>query len=381
MAVNKLSSGKKRWQADWTTPDGRRHRKRFDTKREAEDHEQATLRSIRGGTYIDPKAASKLTVDGLYREWIERVSTIGASGRKPASPKTVDNYQRCYENYVAPHWKSTPVSRVRYDDVSAWIVGLKGRDGKPAGVTTRREVGLYFGRLMNHAVKRRYLATNPAKDALGQTDYIPARVKQRKHVYLTMPQLAALAAACPGFELMVILAGTCGLRWGEITALTHGDLKLGTKPYLSVSKAYSEIGGELLLGPTKTGESRLVPLPRIVADRLAAAIGDASPGTRVFSGGRGSALRNSTWTKRHYSPAIARVRAADPEFPRPTFHDLRHTAVSLAVSSGANIKVVQRIAGHASATMTLDTYAGLFDHDLHDSAERLNRALEELDWK
>jgi integrase len=44
------------------------------------------------------------------------------------------------------------------------------------------------------------------------------------------------------------------------------------------------------------------------------------------------------------------------------------------------VKVVQRIAGHASATMTLDTYAGLFDHDLHDSAGRLNSALEKLDW-
>ncbi|MFF1831518.1 tyrosine-type recombinase/integrase [Paenarthrobacter sp. NPDC058040] len=381
MAVTKLSSGRKRWQADWTTPDGRRHRKCFFTKREAEDHWHEMTRAVRSGTYIDPKAATKLTVDGLYQEWIHRISTIGATGRKPASPKTVDNYKRCYENYVAPRWESTPINQVRYDDVAAWVVSLKGRDGKLAGVTTRREVGLYFGRLMNHAVKRRLLSANPAKDALGQTDYIPARVKQREHVYLTMPQLAALAKACEGFELMVMLAGTCGLRWGEITALTHADLRLGAKPSLSVSKAYSEIGGKLVLGPTKSGETRVVPLPKVIAERLAATVESASPGTRVFSGGRGSALRNGTWTKRHYSPAIARVRAQDPDFLRPTFHDLRHTAVSLAISSGANIKVVQRIAGHASATMTLDTYAGLFDHDLHDSAERLNRALQEMNWK
>lgn len=63
-----------------------------------------------------------------------------------------------------------------------------------------------------------------------------------------------------------------------------------------------------------------------------------------------------------------------------TFHDLRHTAVSLAISAGVNVKVVQRIAGHASATMTLDTYAGLFDDDLHDSADRLNRTLTALGW-
>ncbi|MDQ0030815.1 hypothetical protein [Arthrobacter bambusae] len=49
----------------------------------------------------------------------------------------------------------------------------------------------------------------------------------------------------------------------------------------------------------------------------------------------------------------------DPEFPRPTLHDLHPTAVSLAVSASFNVKVIQRIAGHASATMTLDTYTGL----------------------
>ena len=45
-------------------------------------------------------------------------------------------------------------------------------------------------------------------------------------------------------------------------------------------------------------------------------------------------------------------------------HDLRHTAASLAVSAGANVKAVQRMLGHAKASMTLDTYADLFDHDL-----------------
>ncbi|MDI3194248.1 site-specific integrase [Pseudarthrobacter sp. AL07] len=381
MAINKLSSGTKRWQVDWTTADGNRRRKRFVTKREAEDFWHTTVRSVQGGTYIDPRAATKLTVAKLYEDWIARITSMGANGRKPASPKTADNYRRCYENYVAPRWGQTPISKVRYDDVAAWIVTLRGRDGQPAGMTTRREVALYFGRLMGHAVKKRLLAANPAKDPLGQTDYVPARVTQRDHVYLTMPQLTALANACGEFELFVMVAGTCGLRWGEITALTYEDVDLGDKPAMAVSKAYSEVGGHLVLGPTKGGESRVVPLPALVAQRLKRSSSTSSASTRVFSGARGTVLRNSTWTRRHYSPAIADMRAAASNFPRPTFHDLRHTAVSLAVSSGANIKVIQRIAGHASATMTLDTYAGLFDHDLHDSAGRLNTALAQLGWK
>jgi integrase len=58
-----------------------------------------------------------------------------------------------------------------------------------------------------------------------------------------------------------------------------------------------------------------------------------------------------------------------PEGLRP--HDLRHTAASLLVSAGANVKAVQRHLGHATATQTLDRYTHLFTEDLEAVAERL----------
>lgn len=57
-----------------------------------------------------------------------------------------------------------------------------------------------------------------------------------------------------------------------------------------------------------------------------------------------------------------------------TLHDLRHTAASLAGSAGANVKALQRMLGHASAAMTLDVYADLFDDDLDDVAVALDQA-------
>lgn len=57
-----------------------------------------------------------------------------------------------------------------------------------------------------------------------------------------------------------------------------------------------------------------------------------------------------------------------------TIHDLRHTAASLMVKSGANVKAVQRQLGHASAAMTLDVYADLFDDDL----DVLSQAMSDL---
>ena len=55
-------------------------------------------------------------------------------------------------------------------------------------------------------------------------------------------------------------------------------------------------------------------------------------------------------------------------------HDLRHTAASLAVNSGANPKVAQQMLGHASAAMTLDVHADLFTPDLDDVADQLDEA-------
>ena len=60
-----------------------------------------------------------------------------------------------------------------------------------------------------------------------------------------------------------------------------------------------------------------------------------------------------------------------------TPHELRHTAASLAIASGANVKAVQRMLGHASAAMTLDVYAGLFADDLDALAAGLDRARSE----
>lgn len=66
-----------------------------------------------------------------------------------------------------------------------------------------------------------------------------------------------------------------------------------------------------------------------------------------------------------------------PIMARVTPHDLRHTAASLAISAGANVKAVQRMLGHASAAMTLDTYAELFEDDLDAVASALDQQRSE----
>jgi Phage integrase family len=80
-------------------------------------------------------------------------------------------------------------------------------------------------------------------------------------------------------------------------------------------------------------------------------------------------LRNGNFRRRVFDPAVEAVGLSGLA---PS--DLRHTAASLAIAAGANVKAVQRMLGHASAAMTLDVYAGLFGEDLDEVADRLDDA-------
>src|SRR5699024_1766543 len=68
----------------------------------------------------------------------------------------------------------------------------------------------------------------------------------------------------------------------------------------------------------------------------------------------------------------------DSDFPGDfSLHGFRHTCVSLVVGAGANVKLAQSFAGHASAAMTLDTYSHLFADDLSGVADALGRIAAE----
>ena len=74
-------------------------------------------------------------------------------------------------------------------------------------------------------------------------------------------------------------------------------------------------------------------------------------------------FRRSVWVPAVEAAGLGQLR----------IHDLRGTAASLMISTGANIKAVQRQLGHASAAMTLDLYGHLYEDDLDALSEALDR--------
>jgi integrase len=92
----------------------------------------------------------------------------------------------------------------------------------------------------------------------------------------------------------------------------------------------------------------------------------------IFTGPQGGPVRLDNWRRRVFDPAtrVAGLKGVSP-------HDLRHTAASLAVATGATVKDVSNMLGHASAAMTLDVYSHLFQEDAERLADRLDRAHEQ----
>lgn len=153
-----------------------------------------------------------------------------------------------------------------------------------------------------------------------------------------------------------------------MAALRVGRVNL-LRRRLEVVEALTEVHGRTVFGTTKTHQRRSVPVPRFLADELAGRLAGKQPADLVFTAPGGGVLRNTNFRPRFFDPAANRAGLAGL-----TPHELRHTAASLAVAAGANVKVVQQMLGHASAAMTLDVYAGLFGDDLDALADRLDEA-------
>ena len=170
----------------------------------------------------------------------------------------------------------------------------------------------------------------------------------------------------------MFLLGVGGLRWGEAAALRVGDIDF-LRRRIELHRNAVQVGRRVIVGTLKSNENRTVVLPSFVIDALAETAKGKGREHLLWSTASGEYMGPPASKDSWLSGAVARCRKSDPTFPRVTAHALRHTAASLAISAGANPKVVQRMLGHASAAMTLDVYADLFDSDLSSVAESVGK--------
>lgn len=300
------------------------------------------------GTHVDPGRA-RMTVGEWADRWL--ATKVGVKG------STLNGYEGLLRSWVLPRWRSVPLTRVTNADVAAWVAGMVAEGLSPSRV---RQAHQCLAAMLKAAVRDRRLAVNPAADV-----DLP-RIAKVEHRYLEHHEVDELAAACGRYDVLVLVLAYTGIRWGEAAALRCGRVDLSRRR-LDVVASLSEVG--MVTGAPKTHQTRSVPVPASVAERLAELVVGRPADALVFTTETGTVLRGSNFRRGVWLPATAKV-ALEGLTP----HDLRHTAASLAVAAGASVKGVQAMLGHASAAMTLDVYADLWPDELDAVAERLDAA-------
>jgi integrase len=356
-SIKKYSTGKgERWRVQYRTPEGRVTQARgFATKKDAEDYAATTHVSKMRGQYIDP-ADARATVGELGPAWLARRRHL-----KPSSRRVEEIAWRVH---VEPRWGRVRLADLRHSAIGAWVADMSRAKVAADGTVIRRAAGPVtviraynvLAGILDDAVADRRLISNPARGVK-----LPRKVK-REHRYLTDEQVWALAEqAGPQRAVIVLTLAYCGLRWGELAGLHVADVDI-LRRRIHIRRNAVNVGGVVEVGTPKTHERRTVPVPRFLVDMLAAACQGKGRDAIVFPAANGGYAK-SPGVRSWFEGAVSRCMTGSPEFGRITPHDLRHTAASLAVSAGANVKAVQKMLGHKSAAMTLDVYADLFDRD------------------
>lgn len=350
----------RRYSVRYRDPDNRQREQRgFTRKKDAELWLAKTEISKASGAFID-EHASRVTIGDLGPAWL--------AGKSVLKPSSYAPLEIAWRVYVHPRWGAVAVSKVRHSDVQNWLVELgKGTRSvsTPLSASSVIRIHSVLAGILDTAVKDRRIAINPARDVT-----LPRKVKKRR-VYLDHRQVEQLASVSGQHAILVRFLAYTGLRWGEATALRVRDLDL-LRRRLTVQENAVRVNGRIIVGTPKSHEARSVPIAPFLVLELARQCEGRGRDDLVFGSGS-THLQQPTAKGGWYVSAIAKCQAAG-EFPKLTVHDLRHTAASLAISSGANVKAVQRMLGHASAAMTLDTYADLFDEDLDAVSTRLDEA-------
>lgn len=273
------------------------------------------------------------------------------------------------DTIVLPKWGDVPLKRIDYESYSTWL-GMLATEGSQSGkglsASRITQAHQLVGAVLKYAQKTGKVAKNVALEFKRGED-IPEQ-PERERRYLTHPELLRLAAATGRFETLTLVLGYCGLRFGEAVALRRRHV--GDKELTVAASATHVTGKGIVESTTKTKRARHVPVPPgRVWDRLKADLPD-EPNALVFPRQRGGLLPIEEY-RRAFDKACAEVGIEGL-----TPHGLRHTTASLAISEGANVKVVQRMLGHATAAMTLDLYGHLLDDDLAVVANALGKAIE-----
>jgi len=264
-----------------------------------------------------------------------------ASGKRSS---TREGYQFILDLYVEPRWGSVRLERFRAVDVEQWLRSL---DFAPS---TKAKIRNVMSAVFAHGVRYEFVLHNPIKSVRCSTQRL------REPDVLTPEEFNLLLRELPQREqVMVLIAGTTGLRRSELIALRWQDVDFKTLQ-LSVKRAC--VNGRI--GETKTrASSRPMPLHPAVASALehwrSVAL-SSEPIDFLFPSARNAEIPvwPDTLLKKVIRPAVKRAGIVGKVIG---WHTFRHSLGTNLRFLGVDIKTAQELLRHANSRITLDLYS------------------------
>lgn len=342
MATIKKRFGKKKvtWRVDYYDPQGKRVRKDFDLKKDAEAYLGKVLAAKKEGRYhdiFDIKKESQVTFNELADRYVEIYANQKSFRTKNYMLRT-----------AREHFGERRLSQITCLDLEIYRNNRKATStpaGKPrADASVNREMAL-LSHLLNKGVEWGMMEASPYKKGKR---LIFKENNQRLRFLSDGEVEALLKASSPHLKPIVEVALLTGMRRGELLGLKWEQIR----------------NGFIYLTETKSGKSRQIP----INDRLAEVFKEVrrenqlkSP--HVFADSQGKRFYE---VKKSFAKACRKAGIEDFRF-----HDLRHTFASHLVMKGVSLKAVQELLGHADLTMTM-RYAHLSKAHLQEAVAVLN---------
>lgn len=363
----------KRWRCRWYTFEQgtrRQHSKSFEKLSDAETFQAAMEDDVRSGRYADPNDARKPFRD-IAEMWLRSKNQVSEGVRA--------RYECELRVYVNPKWADTPIGSIGLDDIASWVSELStgnypvalSADRAPRALSPRSVksiVKVVFAGILDYAVKTHYLTRNPARDVeIPKTEY-------RDLIFLDIHEIEALAVAAetvgrPVDGLIIRFQSYVGTRINESFALQVGDLDLEHRK-ARIRRTWKNSAKAQRLGPPKSGKPRTVAIPKFLIAALKTQIKGQPETAYVFRALRGGHINDHNWRRKVWHKSVELAGLQD--VPGLTPHSLRHSYAAIAIKAGADVKILQRQMGHASASLTLDVYGFLFPERLEQVADAID---------
>jgi integrase len=285
-------------------------------------------------------------------------------------PRTWDTYCSIVREHLVPGLGRVKVAELTPQMVNAYLRRTLESGLSPRTVAHHRAV---LRTALHDAMRHGHIERNAA----GLSD--PPRVPAYEVRVMEPAEACAILNAVAGTNLEGPVAVSLwgGLRIGETLGLKWGDIDWDGR-VLHIRRALMRRGGETsLVEPKSRSSRRNVPIPvpmaealqrhraREAAKRLELGFSELTDDHLVFTAADAGPLKPSGLNRRFRTA----LDAAGLRSRR--WHDLRHGCATLLLASGADLKVVSAILGHASISLTGNTYAAVVDSLKRDASERL----------